>query len=82
MRKPKHFEPSSWTNEKTKYKNVFKRVKKNDPTTVLYETRIYVPGYNNPAKGVYDGLREAAKALDLYLIGQGKEPINVLKRKI
>ncbi len=81
MRKPKHFEPSSWTNEKTKYKNVFKRVKKNDPTIVMYETRMYVPGYNNPVKAVYEDIREAAKALDLYLIGKGKDPINVLKKR-
>jgi len=30
---------------------------------------------------MYATEHEAAKAVDLYLIGQGKEPLNVLKRK-
>ncbi len=47
----------------------------------MYETRMYVPGYNNPVKAVYEDIREAAKALDLYLIGKGKDPINVLKKR-
>lgn len=76
MRTPKHFEPSAWMDEKTKYQKVYKRTKKNDPIKVFYETRIHVPGYNNPVKAVYEDIKEAAKALDMYLMRQGKPQLN------
>lgn len=40
---------------------------------------IKVPNY---AHKRYKTEEEAAKAVDMILIGQGKEPVNILKRKI
>jgi hypothetical protein len=59
---------------KSKYYGVTGRKWPDKPAKWL----IIVPGLTNK---MFDNEREAAKAIDIWLIKQGKEPVNVLKKK-
>ena len=65
--------------QKTKYgKSKYKYVQQIAPTTDKNYWMITLP---NVCRKTYDTEREAAIAVDKYLIGKGKDPINVLVRK-
>lgn len=61
---------------KTEYKNIMRRVYHNGSTD--YYIAKLVDGKTLSQRG-YDTVKGAAIALDKYLIGSGREPINVLK---
>ena len=59
---------------KSKYKGVSG---KSNGGNIYWE--IYYKGY---VKRGFESEREAAKAYDILIISEGKEPVNILKRKI
>lgn len=62
----------------SKYKYVSKYIDcyKDERFVMCYNT-----GMVRSSRKICDTEREAAKAVDLYLIGKGKEPVNILVRK-
>tara|TARA_R110001606_G_scaffold38401_1_gene107634 strand:- start:2738 stop:2974 length:237 start_codon:yes stop_codon:yes gene_type:complete len=63
---------------KSEYKYVYRYVSRKDGS-VMWQGQFY---HNQTKSGkFYETEKEAAKAVDLFLIGKGKEPINILKRK-
>ena len=64
---------------KSQYKYVYKYVSRKDGE-VKWIARFYSTFNGGNAKG-YDTEREAAKAVDVYLLNQGKQPVNILVKK-
>jgi len=48
---------------------------------LMWLADLYFSRTTSTSSKMYDTEHEAAKAVDLHLIGQGQEPVNVLKRK-
>jgi hypothetical protein len=61
-----------------KYRYVDKYVFKGDESIVKWKAKMQVDGHKTGRN--YDSEREAALAIDKFLIGHGKEPVNILKR--
>ena len=64
---------------KSQYKYVYKYVSRKDGE-VKWMARVH-SDFNNGNTKDYDTEREAAKAVDVFLLNQGKEPVNILVRK-
>jgi len=64
-------------NEDTGYKYVYKVIKRGGDE--MYEAKLRTNGVDKCL--YFKTSKEAAIAVDKHLISQGKEPINVLKRK-
>jgi hypothetical protein len=48
---------------------------------VHWQARLYIKGEGKATGKFYTTERDAAKAVDVFLINNGRDPINVLKRK-
>jgi hypothetical protein len=66
------------------YESPFKYVKKfvsRATGDVHWQARLYIKGTGKATGKMFANERDAAKAVDVFLINNGREPINVLKRK-
>jgi hypothetical protein len=66
------------------YESPFKYVKKfvsRATGDVHWQARLYIKGGGKATGKFYNTERDAAKAVDVFLINNGREPVNVLKRK-
>jgi hypothetical protein len=66
------------TDAKSKYKWVYE-LKNKRTGDVVYLARMY--SGHLEGKKMFDTERDAALAVDRFLIGKGKEPVNILKRR-
>lgn len=64
---------------KSKFKYVYKYVSRKDGE-VKWTARFY-SDFNNGNAKQYNTEREAAKAVDVFLLNQGKQPVNILVKK-
>jgi len=68
-----------WAGKSNNYKGVYIR-KCNKTQELVYEAHIYIKGKSFYKYGL-NSEREAAIKVDLFLIENGLEPVNILKRK-
>lgn len=66
------------------YESPFKYVKKfvsRATGDVHWQAILYIKGTGKATGKMFDNERDAAKAVDMFLINNGREPVNILKRK-
>lgn len=67
--------------EPTEFRNVYKRIYEKGKVCFSAQFKRHHGGITESTSKTYDNIREAAIAVDKYLISQGKEPVNILVKK-